>query len=289
MKKQILIMLTIASLLSLLAPSFITSASASYSNWYSNTVKQTVDGSNWQMASTANNTVGQLVAGNGEWLYSARFYIQPTAAMTGTLYSGLWEYDGTDWDLIENASNTVDCSEFSAWAWANFSYTSTSYLNASRDYVVGAYWLAAPSQPLRMGDFTGSGGRYKAGAVNLTPVSSWSTISFGMTAVFVSSSVYGGGSGDGSIPLPTTGDYDYSDMDVVIAAVASFLIPLILFLLPAFLLGTMTKWSKWPIMIGLTIGSGLVYLFLGPQYLWLVFLVVIGLIGMAYQSVRGGG
>lgn len=79
-----------------------------------------------------------------------------------------------------------------------------------------------------------------------------------------------------------------SNVDQLIAQFTSYLIPLILFLLPGLILGWLTKWEKWPILIGLAIGSGLVYLFLGAQYLWLVILVVIGIGASAYQSTRGG-
>lgn len=67
-----------------------------------------------------------------------------------------------------------------------------------------------------------------------------------------------------------------------------YLIPLILFLLPALILGWLTHWEKWPILIGLAIGAGLTYLFMGTEYLWLVILVVIGIGASAYQSSRGG-
>lgn len=88
-------------------------------------------------------------------------------------------------------------------------------------------------------------------------------------------------------PTPSVGPYDSSDTETVINDVANYLVPLILFLLPAFILGWLTHWEKWPILIGLAIGSGLTYLFLGTQYLWLVILVVIGIGAAAYQSTRG--
>lgn len=90
-------------------------------------------------------------------------------------------------------------------------------------------------------------------------------------------------------PLPTGGSYDTSNTNAVINTLMGYLVPLLLWLLPAGFLGWLTHWEKWPMLIGLAIGGGLCYLFLGTQYVWMVFIVTIGLIGMAYQSVRGGG
>lgn len=88
-------------------------------------------------------------------------------------------------------------------------------------------------------------------------------------------------------PLPTGGAYDPGSTDELIDTFTGYLIPLILFLLPALILGWLTHWEKWPILIGLAIGSGLTYLFLGTQYVWLVFLVTVGIGASAYQSSRG--
>lgn len=90
-------------------------------------------------------------------------------------------------------------------------------------------------------------------------------------------------------PLPTGGAYDPGSTDELIDTFTGYLIPLILFLLPALILGWLTHWEKWPILIGLAIGSGLTYLFLGTQYVWLVLLVTIGIGASAYQSTRGPG
>lgn len=91
---------------------------------------------------------------------------------------------------------------------------------------------------------------------------------------------FGGGGGT---------DYTFSTWDGTINSFINFMVPLIILLLPAILLMFLTRRTdKWLLIIGLAIGAGLGYYF-GMVPLWLVFLVVIGLIGMAYQSVRGGG
>lgn len=94
----------------------------------------------------------------------------------------------------------------------------------------------------------------------------------------------------GGTPAPTATPTASSSDGVtnVIDDFVGYLIPLILFLLPALILGYVSHWQKWLILIGLAIGSGLVYLFLGAQYIWLVILVVIGIGASAYQSSRGG-
>lgn len=92
------------------------------------------------------------------------------------------------------------------------------------------------------------------------------------------------GSGDTPGGIWSGGSYDS-----LITAFVAFIVPLFVVLLPALLLIVITrKADKWIILIGLTIGAGLGYYF-SMVPLWLVFLITIGLIGMAYQSVRGGG
>lgn len=90
-------------------------------------------------------------------------------------------------------------------------------------------------------------------------------------------------------PLPTGGVYDTSDVNLVISTLQGYLVPLLTFLIPALILGWATRWQKWPILIGLAIGSGLTYLFLGTQYVWLVVLVIIGIASMSYSDFRNSG
>lgn len=83
---------------------------------------------------------------------------------------------------------------------------------------------------------------------------------------------------------------DYEDptgYTVTLNRLIEFCVPILVVLLPAALLCFITRRvDKWMILIGVTIGAGLGYYF-GLVPMWIVFLVTIGLIGMAYQSVRG--
>lgn len=84
---------------------------------------------------------------------------------------------------------------------------------------------------------------------------------------------------------------DDIDIPELSGELAEFLVPVVVVLLPVFLLAFFTKkLDKWILIIGLTIGVALGYIFM-PEYvpLWLVFLITIGLVGLAYQSVKGGG
>lgn len=96
--------------------------------------------------------------------------------------------------------------------------------------------------------------------------------------------MYGATSSDGTtVPIGVT------DADTLVNAFASFIVPIVFLLLPVLLLILVTRSTdKWIILIGLTIGAGLGYYF-GMVPIWIVFLISIGLIGMAYQSVKGGG
>lgn len=76
--------------------------------------------------------------------------------------------------------------------------------------------------------------------------------------------------------------------DDTITTFVNFAVPLLLMLLPACILGWLTGWSKWPILIGLAIGTGLGVVFVPSFPLWLVVMVALGLAGFAYSEMRGG-
>lgn len=80
-----------------------------------------------------------------------------------------------------------------------------------------------------------------------------------------------------------------SGMDAIIDNFIDFVVPMLVVLLPALLLVFITRRAdKWLILIGLAIGVGLGYYFdMVPA--WLLFLVAIGMIGLAYSEVRGNG
>lgn len=71
-------------------------------------------------------------------------------------------------------------------------------------------------------------------------------------------------------------------------AIIDFLTPVFIMLVPSFLLWYLGGKGKWPLLIGLAIGTGLGFVF-GLVPIWLVFLVAVGLIGMAYSDVSSGG
>lgn len=87
---------------------------------------------------------------------------------------------------------------------------------------------------------------------------------------------------------PTWTPFYGSGGDDSYGTAVNFLIPVAIMLLPALLLWWLGGRGKWPILIGLAIGTGLGYFF-GYVPIWLVFLVAIGLIGMAYSDVSSGG
>lgn len=89
-------------------------------------------------------------------------------------------------------------------------------------------------------------------------------------------------------PLPTGGlNVDTSDADAVVDALIGYGVPVVVMLLPTIFIWLIGGRGKWPMLIGIAIGTGIGYLF-GLVPPWLVFLVSIGEVGMAYQSVRSG-
>lgn len=91
-----------------------------------------------------------------------------------------------------------------------------------------------------------------------------------------------------STPGPTT-TIAPTSTDELYAQLVDFLVPLLVMILPALLLWWLGGKGKWPLLIGLAIGTSLGYMFITGFPLWLVFLVAIGIIGMAYSDVSSGG
>lgn len=71
------------------------------------------------------------------------------------------------------------------------------------------------------------------------------------------------------------------DVDSVIERMMGYLVPLIVMVLPSFLMGKVFKMGLWGYLIGLAVGSGLGYVFL-PQYVpvWLVFIIGLGIVAV---------
>lgn len=91
-----------------------------------------------------------------------------------------------------------------------------------------------------------------------------------------------------SAPLPTGGlNVDTSDADAVMEALIGYGVPVVVMLLPTIFIWLIGGRGKWPMLIGISIGTGIGYLF-GLVPVWLVFLISIGVVGFAYQSARSG-
>lgn len=89
-------------------------------------------------------------------------------------------------------------------------------------------------------------------------------------------------------PLPTGGlNVDTSDTDAVMEALIGYGVPVVVMLLPTIFIWLIGGRGKWPMLIGISIGTGIGYLF-GLVPIWLVFLISIGVVGFAYQSTRSG-
>lgn len=89
-------------------------------------------------------------------------------------------------------------------------------------------------------------------------------------------------------PLPTGGlDVDTSDADAVMNALIGYGVPVVVMLLPTIFIWLIGGRGKWPMLIGIAIGAGIGFVF-GLVPIWLVFLIAIGEIGLAYSDVTSG-
>lgn len=211
-------------------------------------------------------------------------------AYTGSLGVDIPEGGALGCLIVQNLTHPIlvsDLINFTVWVkggvgdgtfWAGLVFNSTGWIDNL--VVLGAGGSATWTQLYRT-DFSAYAGE-QITAITVTGYGGESadeTVQFDVVSLEVAE-----GAGGEWIDFTQPGVYDE-----LIADLVGFVVPIVIVLLPAILLITITRSTdKWILLIGITIGAGLGYFFnLVP--VWVVFLVVIGLIGMAYQSVRGGG
>lgn len=282
MKQKIVALLTITFLICLLiAPAF-----AVVNCFQSNDVlNYAADAQNGEEAEHA---YGATFVGNDEYLVGAKFYLKNfTAAPTGVIRayltlandSGVPYAGANSTNSLQLSTNSYDTSDLAGYTLVEFVFPGDYLLNSAVTYALVFYNTGAMGQHTYVGR-TATGGLVQTANGG----ASWSSSSYGIVHYFYSNPTVAGGTEDWDNPFSgSTGTTELID------ALSAFIIPIVILLLPVILLITITKSTdKWIILIGITIGAALGYFFsLVP--LWVVFLVVIGLIGMAYQSVRGGG
>lgn len=87
----------------------------------------------------------------------------------------------------------------------------------------------------------------------------------------------------GSAELPTPTPVGYQPVSY--GYIVWYLVALVVVLLPAGILGVLFRFGAWGFIIGLAIGSGLGYMLMPTIVpLWLVFVVVIGIVGMLLKN-----
>lgn len=104
--------------------------------------------------------------------------------------------------------------------------------------------------------------------------------------VYVDADYMGGGT---PTPIPSSVPGSSGYIDYLIEQFINFFIPLVIMLIPSFLLGYVCRMRKWGYIIGLAIGSGLGYVFIPGFPVWLVFLISVGIIGFAYSEIKRNG
>lgn len=247
-------------------------------------------------ADAANSAVSQTFNVSTS-TYLASITIGMSALGTNTLEIGMRlegcgnnlnaDPNGTVYETSTNTYGTDDIEGGGVIHNYTFTFSQTYYMAANTKYAIVIYAVSGsgPDANNCIHVFRDTTAPTDEGYANHYQSSAWSgpygTEDFVYSVIGVD--VFGGGS-SGGLPAYEAGDYD-----TLIENFVSFVVPIAITLIPVILLIAITKSTdKWVILIGLTIGVGLGYFF-GVVPIWLVFLVTIGLIGMAYQSVRGGG
>lgn len=212
----------------------------------------------------AGTPVGYLIA---EIRATNNTYVAGTP--TGTLYETSEQMDFADLD------SSVDLNSF--------------YFPGTNYYAAGNYSVAVYAYGSTIDDaanwieimYDGSSSTY-AGYSGIYTSSAWTCTAASDFVLYI----YGDTTPPD--PLPTGGlNVDTSDADEVMEALIGYGVPVVVMLLPMIFIWLVGGRGKWPMLLGISIGTGIGYLF-GLVPVWLVFMVSIGVVGFAYQSVRSG-
>lgn len=234
----------------------------------------------------------------GGYLWYVSVPLTRTGSPVGYMKCAVYDVDNAtskpdDEDvLIAESTNLIpfDTVDSTGYEWFNFTFDGTDLLTAGgyycfivvvEDVTVGfiegskEMWLGASS--LDYATFDGYAHRF-----GLTIAWENYALNHLRHYVYVSSTQGLGGSTEGS-------GWTTSETSELIGNAMEFLVPVVVIMLPAVLFVILFKRTdKWLILIGLAIGVGLGYYFFNIP-IWLVFLVAIGLIGLAYSEVRRNG
>lgn len=243
----------------------------------------------WDLESSVNTTMGgKCFEGNDEFLSKVVWYIKNDSTVeSGTIRAvvfnntvavGSYYKPVTSSVPVAYSTNTYDVSNLAGATLVTFNFSSTYNLTSGTIYGVALETATPMGSDIKVASSI-SGGMFYGTAARV-----YSTHSYGAIIYVYTDNIEGGGE-----PYTPPETADTSSWDTIITSFTGFMVPLVVTLTPAFLLVFLTgRVDKWLLLIGLAIGAGLGFYF-GMVPLWLVFLITIGLIGMAYQSVRSGG
>lgn len=259
--------------------------------------------------SNRRSLVGTTFLGDGSYLASVTFWaayrdgVNSNFAFTlkARLYNCTGAYGSAEaidtlleetTETITSLDETADPTNTSSYGEETLHFTGTTTLTANAVYAVVIVLVAGNNVTYTVNDvhlLSDSTDLTFPGRMVQYVNSDWSFTAANDVCLLVTGTDTLGETAEATpAPLPTWAGFDTSDPDANYAAAVAFLIPVIVMLTPAFLLWFLGGRGKWSLLIGLAIGTGLGYMF-GFVPPWLVFLVAVGVIGMAYSDVSSGG
>lgn len=271
--KKLLLALT----LSLVFASLIGTVSADTTLWSSGQLSN----GGFQVSETLDSAVaGVKVEGNGEYISEIGFYIRNTTAITTGAFEGRVYSSTLYGSLVATSTGTVAATTLNGFTLIEFDFDMSTQLVEHSDYIVTISVDVAVTGTIEPDTNPSFVGYYRTGTGTLT--SYWGQPTGYIRTVPNAANATASPAPTGSaVTVPT-------DLDGIITSLTGFLVPLLITLMPAFLLWFLGGRGKWPMLIGLAIGTGLGYVFVAGFPVWLVFLVAVGIIGMAYSDVNSG-
>lgn len=228
---------------------------------------------------------GFVITGNGEYLSRMTLYAYNETAtvsisVRGYLYNATGGLPASPYNPVD-VTDVVDVNPGTTWAEFEFDFGDDVILVDEASYFIAVVDNGTNTGSARWYKGSGSGGV-------LISDDGWGDAWSGYGAQLIHY-VYTDDELGGGDPYTPPGTSGTGNIDEIIEGLTSFMLPLVVLLLPAVLLMIFTRRTdKWLLLIGLAIGVGLGFYFnLVP--VWLVFLVAVGLIGMAYSEVRRNG
>lgn len=250
--------------------------------------------------SAYNSAIGNaFIAQNSAYLAYVNIEFVKNNGPTSTVYCQVYDVTGSisshtaypGSTLYASSVNTLSSSSFTASVVTySFLFNQSFYMEKDHEYAIMVY---AGSENVDTSSYFYTRGSQANVITNATMFMYRNGAYTNVYVGAINLAVFGVSTSSQPTPTPSTSATVNPQVQAVndfTADFTSYLIPILALLIPSVLMGFVFRMGKWGYLIGITIGAALGFLFMPASVpIWIVVGVLIGVIGLVYQSTRNGG